>query len=450
MATTRTAKKRTARGTVKPGPPSAADPATLGFTARRLDVAPHDVRAFDEQVRAGLRRFLVHQGFDPGEPTTAAIRDVMKPAKADPEAVRKRAARDGHRVAQFRPEAGLRASGFGVWAHLRGLEMGLTVTEQVARAWGYRHSGSACHLIAKLPCDDAHDWDRGRYRAGTLAPHIDGGSFADAYAACQHHAQQPDFEAWGQEHGEQMLAHVQIGRTGHTCTLWHLTPWSYAVVLTVMRQSMPAERWTTTGGPQFYKHDMAGVAATANAVIAHLKGGPADGDVAAVVQHLEPWVRHVPPHQQGVPDLVAGPMVDMAAAWAARANPEAAAAEWEASLTAPTVVAWKVMVVHWVTPTGPMPRYTFTLPLSRTGCDEAANRGLEHLRLVAAWKDADTPEERQAALARIGAVKYPWAGGQVHKFPGCTEAANIGFWEDAMAGRARVEEHIRAMEELDQ
>lgn len=356
---------------MKPGPPHAADPATLGFTARRLDVAPHAVRAFDEQVRAGLRRFLAHQGFDPGEPTTAAIRDVMKPAKADPEAVRKRAARDGHRVAQFRPEAGLRASGFGVWAHLRGLEMGLTVTEQVARAWGYRHSGSACHLIAKLPCDDAHDWDRGRYRAGTLAPHIDGGSFADAYAACKHHAQQPDFEAWGREHGEQMLAHVQIGRTGHTCTLWHLTPWSYVVVLAVMRQSMPAERWTTTGGPQFYKHDMAGV-------------------------------------------------------------------------------AWKVMVVHWVTPTGPTPRYTFTLPLSRTGCDRAANRGLEHLRLVAAWKDADTPEERQAALARIGAVKQPWAGGQVHKFPGCTEAANIGFWEDAMAGRARVEEHIRAMEELDQ
>jgi len=400
------------------------------------------LREFDVGLRAGMRRFLAAHGHDPGELTDAVMRDVMKPDKHDPLAVAKRRARDGSHNAQFRPGAGLRASGFGVWNHLRGLEAGLAVTEEVARMWGYTHTGGVPHLIAKLPTDTQADFDRGRWRAGTLAPHIDGGSFADAMAACVKYAAHPTFDAWGEEHGEQILAHLQIGTTGHTCTLWHLTPWRYAVVLAAMRLKISDAKWHTTGGPQFYKHDTAQLAAVANRVIAALAARQdesagavhenLDEETRAVLAHLPPQLHAVPPGQEALPPLVPGPMIDVTAG--------------DQALCAPTVVAWKTMVLHWVTPTGPLPRYTFTVPLQRPPAvshfvPQAAPRAVHHLRLLAAWKEAEEPE-RARLLDQIRADKVPWAGGQVHKFPGVTEADNVGFWEGLVASRARVEAHL--------
>jgi hypothetical protein len=439
-------------------PPFPADPALLGFRASRMTLQGIDLREFDVGLRAGMRRFLAAHGHDPGELTDAAIRDVMKPDKDDPLAVAKRRARDGNHNAQFRPGAGLRASGFGVWNHLRGLEAGLAVTEEVARMWGYTHTGGVPHLIAKLPTDTQADFDRGRWRAGTLAPHIDGGSFADAMAACVKYAAHPTFDAWGEEHGEQILAHLQIGTTGHTCTLWHLTPWRYAVVLAAMRLKISDAKWHTTGGPQFYKHDTAQLAAVANRVIAALAASTKtaevlegavhevpDEETAAVLAHLPPQLHAVPPGQEALPPLVPGPMIDVTAG--------------DQALCAPTVVAWKTMVLHWVTPTGPLPRYTFTVPLQRPATQATlpatlpvshlvpqavshfVPRAVHHLRLLAAWKEAEEPE-RARLLDQIRADKVPWAGGQVHKFPGVTEADNVGFWEGLVASRARVEAHL--------
>lgn len=429
-----------------------ADPATLGFSARRLDLPDLDTRAFDAQMRAGMRRFLAHHGHDPGPLTDAALRDAMKPDKDDPLAGRKRAARDGNAIAQFRPGAGLRASGFGVWNHLRGLEAGLAITEAVAAAWGYRHTGGVPHLIAKMPSDTAADARAHRWKSGTLAPHIDGGSFADAHAAALKHAADPDMAAWGTEYGEQMLAHLQIGRTGHTCTLWHLTPWRYGIVLSLVRHgfgtalpALPEAKWTTAGGPQFYKHDMGALAAAANAVIHHVRHGGGNDQVVKFVARLDAALTTEPGGQRHLPDIVPGPMIDLADAWAAQD-----AAALDAALTAPTVVAWGRMVLHWVTATGPTPRYTFTMPLAQPSSLPHAppggrSEGLEHLQLVGEWKDADTPEERAGVLGRIRARTTPWAGGQVHKQPGATEAANMGFWEEAMAGRERVARHIALM-----
>lgn len=461
----RTAKPRTAKpAKPKPAkpkpvtpvfcPPSPVDPALLGFRASRLVLQGIHLREFDVGLRAGMRRFLAAHGHDPGELTDAVMRDVMKPDKHDPLAVAKRRARDGSHNAQFRPGAGLRASGFGVWNHLRGLEAGLAVTEEVARMWGYTHTGGVPHLIAKLPTDTQADFDRGRWRAGTLAPHIDGGSFADAMAACVKYAAHPTFDAWGEEHGEQILAHLQIGTTGHTCTLWHLTPWRYAVVLAAMRLKISDAKWHTTGGPQFYKHDTAQLAAVANRVIAALAARQDESagavhenldedldedlddteSVAAVLAHLPPQLHAVPPGQEALPPLAPGPMIDVTAG--------------DQALCAPTVVAWKTMVLHWVTPTGPLPRYTFTVPLQRPATQAtpsadslAAPRAVHHLRLLAAWKEAEGPE-RARLLDQIRADKVPWAGGQVHKFPGVTEADNVGFWEGLVASRARVEAHL--------
>lgn len=422
--------------------PTQADPTGIGFSARRLELRGFNIEAFDKQIREGMRRFLTHHGYDPGPlDDDAALRDVMKPDKDDPDAAQKRRARDGNKNAQFRPEAGFRASGFGVWTHLRGLEAGLAVTEEVADAWNYRHTGGVPHLIAKLPSDDAKDYARGRWKSGTLEPHIDGGSFADAYAACVKHAAEPDLDAWGVEHGEQMLAHLQIGRTGHTCTLWYLTPWRYGIVLSLMRHGMgsrvpalPESKWTTSGGPQFYKHDMHALAAAANAVIAHLRGGAAPPDVAPFVAKLEAPFLAEPENQVSLPDIVPGPMIDLRL-------------PVEEALTSPTVIAWKTMLLHWVTASGPMPRYTFTMPLAKGGTPPSYNRGFEHLQKVARWKDAPTDQAREKALAAIRADKTPWAGGQVHKHPGPTEAANIGFWREAMAGEARVRQHIERMSE---
>lgn len=464
--TAKPAKPRTAKPNPVFRPPFPADPALLGFRASRLVLHGIDLREFDAQLRAGMRRFLAAHGHDPGELTDAAMRDVMKPDKDDPLAVAKRRARDGNHNAQFRPGAGLRASGFGVWNHLRGLEAGLAVTEEVARMWGYTHTGGVPHLIAKLPTDTQADYDRGRWRAGTLAPHIDGGSFADAMAACVKYAAHPTFDAWGEEHGEQILAHLQIGTTGHTCTLWHLTPWRYAVVLAAMRLKTSDARWHTTGGPQFYKHDTAQLAAVANRVIAALAARQDESaeavhenldenldedlddteSVAAVLAHLPPQLHAVPPGQEALPPLVPGPMIDVTAG--------------DQALCAPTVVAWKSMVLHWVTPTGPLPRYTFTVPLQRPpsqatpsadpsaappaashSTPQAVPRAVHHLRLLAAWKEAEGPE-RARLLDQIRADKVPWAGGQVHKFPGVTEADNVGFWEGLVASRARVEAHL--------
>jgi hypothetical protein len=266
-------------------------------------------------------------------------------------------------------------------------------------------------------------------------------------AACVKYAADPTFDAWGEKHGEQILAHLQVGTTGHTCTLWHLTPWRYAVVLAAMRCKVPEGKWGNSGGPQFYKHDMAQLAALANRVIAVLAAPEAvagsvagslagsldnavDKSVAEVLAHLPAGLHALPPGQENLPPLVPGPMIDVTA-------------PWEQALVAPTVVAWKTMVLHWVSPTGDVPRYTFTVPLTHRCNPSGAqdSRGFSHLRRLAAWKEA-RGQERDRLLDEIRADKVPWAGGQVHKFPGVTEADNIGFWEELMASRDRVERHI--------
>jgi len=213
-----------------------------------------------------------------------------------------------------------------------------------------------------MPTDTEKDFVRSKWKAGTLAPHIDGGSFADALAGCLKYAHHATFDAWGDEFGEQILAHIQVGLTGHTCTFWNLTPWRYAIVLCVMRQKIPPTKWACSGGPQFYKFNMVELAEQANTVMHQVRSlaTPDErlGVTRAVLEQLPVELHREPEGQANIPDLTPGPMVDMS-------DPPLSGTTTgvpPSILTAPTVVSWKTMVIHWVSATGPTPRYSKNPP----------------------------------------------------------------------------------------
>jgi hypothetical protein len=333
-----------------------------------------------------------------------------------------RAGFDGNGNAQFHPWKGWRFSGFGITNHMRGLACAFDAHEPAARVLADVLGCPRSEItVAGMPHPLVKPPSRNQ---GLLKPHVDGGVTLRTIQRWA--AETESAAAWARCHGVQNLVHLR-GATfddsgGHTIGLCGLSVVRYYVLLSMLCPDHPHPAApevafdSTDGGPifaAFFDHRKESpFLKQLNHVLAHVENGTPNAAAAE-------WLASLP-----------GPVRDKVAR--CRASPQnvrVQVARMCPTTCAPYLATWLLGYPHGSTPTGPVSRLTINLSMQRgynqtgsrkrrRGCERALNLVADNFAAVVADKD-------------------PYEGGIVHRNP-AIEVDNYPYFSGLYASPQQI------------